>query len=128
VSAPGDTVLVTGAGGFLGTTLVRRLVADGARVRVLVRSPSRGEALQRAGVAEVVLGDITDPEAVGAAVRGAAIVHHLAGRLLAPVVPRWEYHRTHVEGTQVLLAACRGAAGRSPVIPRTPVVLQCTRR
>jgi nucleoside-diphosphate-sugar epimerase len=104
-------VLVTGASGFLGTALVRRLVADGARVRVLVRSPSRGEALQRAGVAEVVLGDITDPRAVDAAVRGAAVVHHLAGRLLAPAVPRWEYHRTHVEGTRVLLAACRAAPG-----------------
>jgi nucleoside-diphosphate-sugar epimerase len=109
VSAPGDTVLVTGASGFLGTALVRRLVADGARVRVLVRSPSRGEALQRAGVAEVVLGDITDERAVDAAVRGAVVVHHLAGRLLAPAVPRWEYHRTHVEGTRVLLAACRAA-------------------
>jgi dihydroflavonol-4-reductase len=99
------TVLVTGATGFLGTTLVRRLLSRGTRVRVLARSPAKAKPLQDRG-AEVVVGDITDTAAVAAASEGATVVYHLAGRLFAPGIPATEYHRTHVEGTELLLARC----------------------
>jgi len=100
------TVLVTGATGFLGMGLVPRLLSGGARVRVLARSPVRATALTEKG-AEVVVGDVTDRTVVAAAVDGVKVVYHLAGRLLAPGVPPTEYHRTHVEGTKLLLACCR---------------------
>jgi dihydroflavonol-4-reductase len=100
------TVLVTGATGFLGASLVPRLLSDGAYVRVLARSESRAKPLKDQG-AEVVVGDITDRSAVTAAVFGATGVYHLAGRLLAPGVPASEYRRTHVEGTKILLECCR---------------------
>lgn len=100
------TVLVTGATGFLGTSLVRRLLAGGARVRVLVRSTGRARPLVDAG-AEPVVGDITDARAVATALDDVAVVYHLAGRLLIPGVPPADYHRTHVQGTQVLLDGCR---------------------
>jgi nucleoside-diphosphate-sugar epimerase len=103
-------VLVTGATGFLGGSLVRRLLPGGARVRVLVRSPVRAKALANRG-AEVVVGDVTDPAAVAAAVDGVAVVYHLAGRLLVPGVPSTEYRRTHVDGTKLLLARCREEPG-----------------
>ena len=101
--ARNGTVLVTGATGFLGTSLVRRLLADGVPVRVLVRSrrrarcwppraPSRHRRHHRPA------------RAVADAVKGATVVYHLAGRLFAPGVPAAEYHRTHVEGTELLLA------------------------
>jgi nucleoside-diphosphate-sugar epimerase len=99
-------VLVTGATGFLGTSLVRRLLGGGARVRVLVRSPTKARALIDQG-AEPVRGDITDRRAVAAAVDEATIVYHLAGRLFVPGVPAAEYQRIHVEGTKVVLASCR---------------------
>ena len=99
------TVLVTGATGFLGTSLVRRLLSGRTRVRVLARSPTKAKPLQDLG-AEVVVGDITDRTAVAAAVDGATVVYHLAGRLFAPGVPATEYYRTHVEGTELLLAGC----------------------
>jgi nucleoside-diphosphate-sugar epimerase len=99
------TVLVTGATGFLGTSLVRRLLSRGARVRVLARSPAKAKPLQDRG-AEVVAGDITDMTAVAAAADGATVVYHLAGRLFAPGIPATEYYRTHVEGTELLLARC----------------------
>ena len=108
--APGGTVLVTGATGFLGASLVRRLLSGGARVRVLARSPVKAKPLADQG-AEVVLGDITDGPAISEAVDGAAVVYHLAGRLLVPGTLPDEYHRTHVEGTRLLLDGCRRAPG-----------------
>jgi nucleoside-diphosphate-sugar epimerase len=104
------TALVTGATGFLGTSLVRRLVSDGTRVRVLARSPMQAKPLADQG-AEVVVGDITDGSAVGAAVDDVNVVYHLAGRLLAPGIRAPEYHRTHVDGTRLLLARCQRASG-----------------
>lgn len=96
-------VLITGATGFLGVSLVRRLLADGARVRVLARSATKAKPLVDRG-AQLVVGDITDPAAVRTAVDGAELVYHLAGRLLIPGVPATEYRRTHIEGTKLLLA------------------------
>jgi nucleoside-diphosphate-sugar epimerase len=99
------TVLVTGANGFLGAALVRRLLAEGRTVRMLVRSRERATPLTSLG-AEAAIGNITDPGAVRDALDGVAVVYHLAGRLLKPDVPAEEYRATHVEGTRVLVAAC----------------------
>lgn len=103
------TVLVTGATGFLGSSLVGRLLADGARVRVLARSPDRAASLTARG-AEVITGDITDRAAVRTAVDGADLIYHLAGRLLRPGVPAAEYRHTHVAGTKLLLSCCRNGS------------------
>lgn len=71
--------LVTGATGVVGPPLVRLLVEEGYRVRVLLRSePEPG--LLPPGV-EPVRGDLTDPSALREAVRGAGVVFHLAARL-----------------------------------------------
>jgi nucleoside-diphosphate-sugar epimerase len=113
VSDRGPAVLVTGATGFLGTSLVRRLLSQPARVRVLARSPAKAEAIADWG-AEVIVGEITDRDAVSEALDGVATVYHLAGRLLVPGVAADEYRRTHVEGTAVLLDACKA----SPSISR----------
>jgi nucleoside-diphosphate-sugar epimerase len=101
-------ILVTGATGFLGRPLVERLLRDGGRVRVLVRSGPRAAGLAERG-AEIVVGDITDRARVSAAVESATVVYHVAGRLLVPGVPAEEYRQTHVEGTRALLAACQDA-------------------
>ena len=100
------TVLVTGATGFIGASLVNGLRARGERVRVLARSPARAKPLTDRG-AQAVIGDITDRRAVAEAVDGAQVVYHLAGRLFEPCVPASEYHRTHVEGTKLLLDRCQ---------------------
>jgi nucleoside-diphosphate-sugar epimerase len=131
------TVLVTGGTGFLGASLVRRLLASNTPVRVLARSQVKARPLTDAG-AEIVVGEITDPAAVAAAVDGAVVVYHLAGRLFAPDVPASEYRRTHVDGTGLLLACCRsesrlerivhcsttgvlGATGERPADERAPL-------
>lgn len=73
-------VLVTGGSGFIGSALVKRLVQDGCRVRVLDDN-SRGAPRRLASVAgeiEFVAGDVRDPQAVGDAVRNVDEVMHLA--------------------------------------------------
>jgi nucleoside-diphosphate-sugar epimerase len=97
--------LVTGAGGFLGTALVRALAARGEDVRALVRRPAPALALP--GV-EVVTGDATDPAALREAVRGRDVVFHLAGvrRATEPE----EFLRVNAGSTRALLEACAGAA------------------
>ncbi len=74
------TYLVTGGTGFIGSALVRRLVKEGHRVRVLDDN-SRGAARKlgdAAGAIEIFTGDVRDPHAVKQAIRGADCVCHLA--------------------------------------------------
>lgn len=112
----GRRVLVTGAGGFIGSHLVERLVELGADVRALVRYNSRGdrgmletaskETLDRV---EVVPGDVTDPGAADAAVEGREVVFHLAALIAIPHsyrAPR-SYIDANVVGTHNLLEAAR---------------------
>jgi dihydroflavonol-4-reductase len=99
-------VLVTGATGFLGTALVHRLVSGGIRVRVLVRSPAKAKHLTDNAV-DVVVGDITEENAVEAALHDVTVVYHLAGKLLVPGEPPSQYRKTHVDGTNLLLRCCR---------------------
>jgi len=62
-------ILVTGATGHTGSGLVPALVAAGARVRALVRTPEQAEALRQKG-AEPIVGDLGKPETLAAAVEG----------------------------------------------------------
>ena len=103
------TVLVTGATGFLGTSLVNRLLSEHERVRILVRSPLKARRFTDRGV-ELVVGDIADRTVVSTAVEGVRIIYHLAGRLLAPGVTATEYERTHLTGTAHVLACCEKAS------------------
>ena len=112
----GRQVLVTGAGGFIGSHLVEALLEEGAKVRALVRYNSRndrgllelvpGEALAEI---EVVAGDIRDVEAVAQAVEGCELVFHLAALIAIPYSyrnPR-DYFETNVLGTLNVAQACR---------------------
>jgi UDP-glucose 4-epimerase len=77
---PLKTYVVTGGTGFIGSALVRRLVGEGHRVRVLDDN-SRGAARKlgdAAAAVELLTGDIRDARAVKEAIRGADCVCHLA--------------------------------------------------
>jgi NADH dehydrogenase len=69
-------LLLTGATGLVGSSLLRRLVAEGAQVRCLVRDPRRLGA-QRVRV-QIALGDLADPRSFRNALRGVRTVVHLA--------------------------------------------------
>ncbi|MCW2968622.1 MAG: NAD-dependent epimerase/dehydratase family protein, partial [Solirubrobacteraceae bacterium] len=72
-----DVCLITGATGFIGGHIARRLLADGQRVRCLVRAGSDSAALAEHG-AEIATGDLTDPSSLGRAVAGCGAVVHCA--------------------------------------------------
>ena len=103
--------LVTGATGLLGNNLVRRLLARGEEVRVLVREGSDPRPLKWLAV-RVVRGDVRDPSAVGAAVRGAARVYHAAGRVGIGLRGAAAFEEVNVGGTTRVAAACRREGAR----------------
>ncbi len=72
-------LLLTGATGLVGSALLRRLVAEGAQVRCLVRDPRRLGA-QRVRV-QIALGDLADPSSFRNAMRGVQTVVHLAASI-----------------------------------------------
>jgi uncharacterized protein YbjT (DUF2867 family) len=71
-----STILVTGATGYIGGRLARRLRSEGHRVRALARDPRRLAPLAAAGV-ECVAGDVHRPETLAAAVHGVDVAYYL---------------------------------------------------
>ena len=102
-------VAVTGATGHVGGSLVRALVAAGARVRALVRDDAR--ALAGLPV-EAVRGDVLAPETLPALLAGAEVVFHLAGVISLSGDPGGRVVRTNVEGTRHVAVAARAAGAR----------------
>jgi nucleoside-diphosphate-sugar epimerase len=101
----GRTALVTGATGFVGGALVRRLAAAGVRVRALARRPERASYIQDAPGVEIVPGDITQPHTITDAAQGCHYVFHVAvsyGSLASQ-------QRVNVEGTRIVTEAAAGA-------------------
>ncbi|WP_337177352.1 GDP-mannose 4,6-dehydratase [Paludisphaera sp.] len=125
----GKAVLVTGAGGFIGSHLTERLARLGHRVRALVRYNGRDDRgwlddLPSDILAEIEVhrGDLKDPDAVARAVEGRELVFHLGALIAIPYSYQnpFDVVQTNVVGTAHVLDACR----RSSVLER--VVLTST--
>jgi NAD dependent epimerase/dehydratase len=125
------TVLVTGAGGFIGSHLVEQLLQLGQSVRALVRYNGRGswghlDSLRSSPPKnlEVRLGDVTDAGLMRELVAGCDIVLHLAALIGIP----YSYHApasylaTNLGGTYNVLEACRQARVRRVIITSTSEV------
>jgi dTDP-glucose 4,6-dehydratase len=110
----GKRVLVTGAGGFIGSHLTERLVDLGATVRALVHYNALGtwgwldQSAAREQI-EVIAGDVCDRDSVHQAMQNVEIVFHLAALIAIP----YSYHapasyvRTNIEGTLNILQCAR---------------------
>jgi uncharacterized protein YbjT (DUF2867 family)/uncharacterized protein YndB with AHSA1/START domain len=81
---PSDLVLVTGATGYIGGRLVPELLADGFRVRCLVRSPSKLAGERWLDDVEVVQGSLTDADAVAQALAGTSAAYYLVHSMGGP--------------------------------------------
>ena len=110
----GKRVLVTGAGGFIGSHLAERLVREGAKVRAMVRYGSAGrwgwlDDSPLVKEMEIFAGDIRDSGNVRRAMEECDAVLHLAALIAIP----YSYHapdsyvRTNIDGTLNVLEAAR---------------------
>ncbi|KMS94184.1 hypothetical protein BVRB_023960, partial [Beta vulgaris subsp. vulgaris] len=96
--------LVTGAAGFLGTALCRRLTDDGHELVVLVRcQDSLPDGFPSA---RVVIGDVLTAESVDSAVSGVDVVFHLAAIIAYEPAMRDPMFKVNVEGSLIVARAC----------------------
>ena len=114
MSLKGKRVLVTGAGGFIGSHLTEKLTLSGANVRAFVHYRGNGSCgwLDQSPVRkeiEIIAGDVSDRDSVVTAMKGTEIVFHLAALIGIP----YSYHapvsyvRTNIQGTLNVLQAGR---------------------
>lgn len=94
--------LVTGATGFVGTTLVKKLREEGHTVRALVRDPARAGHLPADGV-QLFQGDVTDKQSMRTAMQGVDGVFHVAGWYKIGTKDKSEGVQVNVEGTRNVL-------------------------
>lgn len=112
----GKNVLVTGAGGFIGSHLVDELVREGAEVTAFLHYNARnnwgmleGRYNEGDDRIQVIMGDVTDGYAVSHAIEGQDVVFHLAALIGIPysyIAPE-SYVNTNVLGTLNVMEACR---------------------
>jgi dTDP-glucose 4,6-dehydratase len=109
-------VLVTGAGGFIGSQLVESLLGLGAHVRAFVRYTSRGDAgllkflsVELSSSLEVIHGDLRDMRAIHDSMRDCELVYHLGALISIPYSYRHpaEVAEVNFMGTLNMLMACR---------------------
>jgi NAD dependent epimerase/dehydratase len=114
----GKKVLVTGAGGFIGSHLVEKLVSEGAQVKAFVRYNSRGDPgllghlpAEVQNAAEIVAGDLCDLSAIEMAMKEVQVVYHLGALIAIPYsyLHPAEVIKTNVLGTLNVLLAARAA-------------------
>src|ERR1700681_1024336 len=105
---------VTGATGFVGSHVARALVAQGADLRLLVRSGSDLRNIQELQ-AERVVGDLRDAASLKKAVAGCDVIFHVAADYRLWVRDPEQMYRSNVEGTKAILEAARDSKVRRVV-------------
>jgi len=100
--------IVTGATGFIGSAVARRLLAEGVALRALVRTSSDRRNIGGLDV-EVFEGDLTDEASLARACQGCNALFHVAADYRLWARRPSEIYQTNVEGTRAILNAAAGA-------------------
>ncbi len=116
-------VLVTGATGFLGGRLVKRLLSDGYEVRALARVTADVSALSAMDV-EIVFGDVSDGLAVAGAMKNVEIVVHAAAGTSGTAE---DAERSSILGTENIVEACRSSQVRKLIYISSCAVYEVAR-
>ena len=116
------TVFLTGATGFIGGRLARRLSGRGDRMRCLIRASSRSGNLRELG-AELVVGELNDVDTLTRAMKGCDVAYHLAAIYDIGVVSAAELQRVNVSGTRAFVEAATRAGVPRAVYVSTTVAL-----
>ncbi len=103
-------VLVTGANGFLGSLLTKRLLDEGHDVSALVRKNSDLSELEHAKP-KFVYGDITDKNSLIESFRNQEVIFHLAGYIAYKKSERALLNKVNVEGTRNVVEVCEALKG-----------------
>ena len=118
MNASSSDVLVTGARGFIGRMLVKHLMQEGKKVRVLTRGAlSAPDALD--GQIDVWEGDLADPATISGIANGIHTVYHLAGEIR----DRRAFDGVNHHGTEHLLAQCQTSGMRRFLYPSSVSVM-----
>jgi len=118
-------VLVTGATGFVGSAVARRLVEEGMCLRALVRAG--GDRRNLAGIAAALVeGDLNDPESLVRAIDGCEALIHVAADYRLWIPDPDSMMRTNVEGTRAVLGAAM-RAGVSRIVYTSSVAVLAQR-
>jgi dihydroflavonol-4-reductase len=120
------TALVTGANGFLGSAVVRALLAEGTAVRALVRRGSDRRNLAGLDV-EIADGDVTDLESLRRAAAGCTAVFHVAADYRLWVADPKPMYRANVDGSLNVLEAAASAGATRMVYTSSVAVLGLNR-
>src|ERR1700732_2130616 len=99
-------VFLTGATGFVGSHVARALAAQGADLRLLIRSSSDLRNIQELQ-ADRVVGDLRDAASLKKALAGCDVIFHVAADYRLWVRDPDEMYRSNVEGTKAILEAAR---------------------
>lgn len=118
------TTLLTGGTGIVGNAIATELVRRSRRVRALVRSLERAAALLPK-TCELVVGDVTDPASVAAAMNGCDVVYHAAGLPEQWLADPTTFTRVNVGGTRIVADAARAAGVTRFVYTSTIDVFAC---
>ncbi len=116
------TVLVTGATGFVGSAVARKLLAAGETVRVLVRPESDRRNLDGLRV-ETREGELRDPASLERALKGCDALYHVAADYRMWVPKPDEMYASNVDGARNVMAAAAGAGVKRIVYTSSVAVL-----
>ena len=115
-------IFITGATGYIGNNLAKRLAAEGHIVHALNRSAHKSDLLDHKNI-QLFKGDITDFESVKNGMQGCEQVYHLAAYARVWAKDPSIYYTLNVKGTQYVLDAARELGIRDVVVTSTGGVL-----